>query len=315
MKFKKISIGLIALWFLFLTAATFWSVKEENKTLPSVWTEEAQEGSIEYEFPVDLEVSAADQAIGYISMYDNVPESLLQEGRDLLVGKVCSVIRKDDLYELTVDLYEKHSIGENVEGNLYSIGSYLSLFDEAYDTNAFSEFSTYYKAVSPQYADILELSKSGTTYLATNDNDTYRGTGNNDFIFGLDGNDILNGASGIDIIHGNNGNDQISGGVGNDMLYGDSGNDTLDGGTGNDTLKGGYGDDTYIFAKGYGNDTIIDSDGLNTLRFKGIKPSDILVNGTDEYDATITIKGTNDTLVIKDFRKSEEYRNYDLEID
>ena len=69
MKFKKISIGLIALWFLFLTAATFWSVKEENKTLPSVWTEEAQEGSIEYEFPVDLEVSAADQAIGYISMY------------------------------------------------------------------------------------------------------------------------------------------------------------------------------------------------------------------------------------------------------
>ena len=205
--------------------------------------------------------------------------------------------------------------GENVEGNLYSIGSYLSLFDEAYDTNAFSEFSTYYKAVSPQYADILELSKSGTTYLATNDNDTYRGTGNNDFIFGLDGNDILNGASGIDIIHGNNGNDQISGGVGNDMLYGDSGNDTLDGGTGNDTLKGGYGDDTYIFAKGYGNDTIIDSDGLNTLRFKGIKPSDILVNGTDEYDATITIKGTNDSLVIKDFRKSEEYRNYDLEID
>ena len=74
MKFKKISIGLIALWFLFLTAATFWSVKEENKTLPSVWTEEAQEGSIEYECPVDLEVSAADQAIGYISVYDNVPE-------------------------------------------------------------------------------------------------------------------------------------------------------------------------------------------------------------------------------------------------
>lgn len=25
---------------------------------------------------------------------------------------------KDDLYELTVDLYEKHSIGENVEGKI-----------------------------------------------------------------------------------------------------------------------------------------------------------------------------------------------------
>ena len=27
-------------------------------------------------------------------------------------------VRKDDLYELTVDLYEKHSIGENVEGKI-----------------------------------------------------------------------------------------------------------------------------------------------------------------------------------------------------
>lgn len=118
MKFKKISIGLITLWFLFLIAATFWSVKEENKNLPSVWTEEAQEGSIEYEFPVDLEVSEADRAIGYISAYDNVPESLMQEGRDLLVGKVYSVIRKDDLYELTVDLYEKHTVGETIEGKI-----------------------------------------------------------------------------------------------------------------------------------------------------------------------------------------------------
>ena len=36
---------------------------------------------------------------------------------------------------------------------------------------------------------------------------------------------------------------------------------------------------------------------------------------TCEYDATITIKGTNDTIVIKDFRKGEEYANYDLEFD
>lgn len=28
---------------------------------------------------------------------------------------------KDDLYELTVDLYEKHSIGENVEGKSKSL--------------------------------------------------------------------------------------------------------------------------------------------------------------------------------------------------
>lgn len=91
--------------------------QRREQTLPSVWTEEAQEGSIEYEFPVDLEVSAADQAIGYISVYDNVPESLLQEGRDLLVGKVCSVIRKDDLYELTVDLYENIRLVKTLREN------------------------------------------------------------------------------------------------------------------------------------------------------------------------------------------------------
>ncbi len=199
--------------------------------------------------------------------------------------------------------------GENVENRIYSIGSYLSVLDKAHNTNILDDFSAYYT----QYSNILELSKSGTTYLATNGNDTYRGTGNNDFIFGLDGNDILNGESGIDIIHGNNGNDELSGGSGNDMLYGDSGNDTLDGGTGNDTLNGGEGNDTYVFTKGYGHDTIIDSDGLNTLKFSNLAPSDILVNGTGEYDVTITIKGTNDTLVIRDFRKGEEYRNYDLE--
>ena len=89
-----------------------------DATMLYYMTEEAQEGSIEYEFPVDLEVSAADQAIGYISAYDNVPESLLQEGRDLLVGEVYSVIRKDDLYELTVNLYEKHTVGETIEGKI-----------------------------------------------------------------------------------------------------------------------------------------------------------------------------------------------------
>ena len=111
------------------------------------------------------------------------------------------------------------------------------------------------------------------------------------------------------------GNDTLYGDSGNDILIGDDGNDSLDGGTGNDTLKGGSGDDTYIFAKDYGNDVVIDSEGLNTLKFKGLKSSDISVNGTGDTDVTVTIKGTNDTLVLKDFRKGDEYRNYNLEFD
>lgn len=207
---------------------------------------------------------------------------------------------------------EKAAEGENIDYLVYDLGVYLKSYDKINGTSCFTEYSNHY---SENYAYIVESTKSGNTYLGTESNDSYNGTSKNDFIFGESGNDNLHGGNGNDAISGGSGNDTLYGDSGNDILIGDEGNDTLDGGTGNDTLKGGYGDDTYIFAKGYENDTIIDSDGLNTLRFKGIKPSDILVNGTDEYDATITIKGTNDSLVIKDFRKSEEYRNYDLEID
>ena len=207
---------------------------------------------------------------------------------------------------------EKAAEGENIDYLVYDLGVYLKSYDKINGTSCFTEYSNHY---SENYAYIVESTKSGNTYLGTESNDSYNGTSKNDFIFGESGNDNLHGGNGNDAISGGSGNDTLYGDSGNDILIGDEGNDTLDGGTGNDTLKGGYGDDTYIFAKGYGNDTIIDSDGLNTLRFKGIKPSDILVNGTDEYDATITIKGTNDSLVIKDFRKSEEYRNYDLEIE
>lgn len=240
-----------------------------------------------------------------------------------------------DVYWGVFDLYINELLenGEDVDLALYGAATYLRTFDSAYGTMTFKPFSEYYAAKSQYFSNIIALAESGTTYLGTTSNDTYSGTVNNDFIFGEEGDDALRGGNGMDGIFGGEGNDTLyggndedylNGGIGNDTLYGDNGNDTLygddgddilDGGTGNDILYGGAGNDTYVFAKGYGSDTIIDSDGLNTLRFKGLNPTDILVNGTGDYDATITIKGTNDTLVIKDFRKGEEYANYDLEFD
>lgn len=228
---------------------------------------------------------------------------------------------------------EKIANGDDMDSLIYDLGVYLKAFDSTNGTNHFDEYAHHYSAISEHYAEIIELTKSGFTYLGTDLGDTYSGTNNNDFIFGEGGNDTMRGGNGMDNIfggeggdtlygdagndtlYGNEDNDTLYGGAGNDTLYGDDGDDVLDGGTGNDTLYGGTGNDTYVFAKGYGNDTIIDADGLNTLRFNGLKPGDILVNGTGEYDATIMIKGTNDTLVIKDFRKGEEYANYDLEFD
>lgn len=228
--------------------------------------------------------------------------------------------RQLDLSLINLIIESEIKDGNDVSNLIYNAASYLHCYDKASGSNnAFEEFSSHY---SNDYADIIELAKSGVTYLGTEANNSYNGTADNDFIFGENGNDTLRGGNGIDVVSGGSGNDTLYGDSGNDILIGDDGNDSLDGGTGNDTLNGGFGDDTYIFAKGYGNDVVIDSDGLNTLKFKGIKSSDISVNGTYDNDVTVTIKGTNDTLVLKDFRKGDSLsadahgnRNYNLEFD
>ncbi len=182
---------------------------------------------------------------------------------------------------------------ENVGNIIAGVASWLNQYDGVYNASTFDDLKSNFS----EYNEIFNRIQ------------------NTNVLLGGKNSDVISGTSGVDVICGDDGNDTLLGSSDNDLLYGENGDDVLDGGTGNDILKGGLGNDTYVFAKGYGNDTIIDADGLNTLRFKGLKPGDILVNGTGEYDATITIKGTNDKLVIKDFRKGEEYANYDLEFD
>ena len=220
-----------------------------------------------------------------------------------------------------MEYFNKHMyyglrLGTISEKTFSDVCSYLGYYGSNIenDYRLFAEFRTYIEGIAPQYLDIVDAAVFGA--VRDSDSGNYiNGTTIADVVYGNGGNDTINGGEGNDLLFGGDGNDTIYGGKGNDTIYGDDGDDILDGGVGDDILKGGTGNDTYVFAKGYGSDTIIDADGLNTLRFKGLNPSDILVNGTDEYDATITIKGTNDTLVITDFRKGEEYANYDLEFD
>ena len=221
--------------------------------------------------------------------------------------------------------------GENVDSLVYSIASYLVYYDRIKSENAYEEFSKYCVTLSPDYAQIMEYAKSVNTYLGTAGYDYFNGTNASDFVFGNEGNDSLRGKNGNDILYGGEGkdsiygdagadtlygnvdNDLLYGGAGNDMLYGEADNDTLDGGAGTDYLYGGEGDDVYVFAKGYGYDTIADSEGQHTIRFSNLNPEDILVNGTGEYDVTISIRGTSDKLIIENFRKGEEYSDYTLE--
>ncbi len=203
--------------------------------------------------------------------------------------------------------------GEDIDTMLYDLLVYLQSYDAVHGTDAFRECSDYYGARSARYQELVELSRAGSIYIGTEGDDTYAGTGRNDFIFGEAGHDVLSGGAGMDVIHGSAGTDTLCGNEGNDHLYGGEGDDILDGGAGDDILEDTGGNDVYVFAKGYGTDRIIDNGGSNTLRFVNLAAKDIRVNGTGESDVTIQIRGTEDRLIIQNFREQEELADYTLE--
>ncbi len=83
------------------------------------------------------------------------------------------------------------------------------------------------------------------------------------------------------------------------------GDDVLDGGTGDDQLIGGLGNDTYLFGRGYGLDTVINSDGDSMSTDRLVLGSNIHADDlwfkADGADLDITILGTKDTVVLKDW--------------
>ena len=166
--------------------------------------------------------------------------------------------------------------------------------------------------------------------LGTDGNDTITGGDDADIIYGMDGNDLIYGMAGDDFLHG---------GRGNDTLYGGDGNDTLIGGEGDDSLEGGAGNDTYIY-DGDGKDAVLDekwaivrqqvwkqdniySDWYETwvessktlvdagddivVFGKNVSPEDIAItkNGND---LVFALKGSNNTLTIKNWYTSKEQR-------
>ncbi|MDZ4185613.1 MAG: cadherin-like domain-containing protein [Desulfuromonadales bacterium] len=100
---------------------------------------------------------------------------------------------------------------------------------------------------------------------------------------------VVSGDKHNNTLLGGEGNDTLYGLGGNDTLRGLAGNDILVGGRGNDTLYGGAGDDLFLFARGDGHDTIKLDDrvGHDTLSF-----------GTGITVADLTLKRSDDDLVI-----------------
>jgi Ca2+-binding RTX toxin-like protein len=133
------------------------------------------------------------------------------------------------------------------------------------------------------------------------ENVTLTGSGNN----GITGNNLAN------VLIGNSGGNAISSGAGND---------TLDGGAGTDTLTGGTGNDTYRMARGHGTDTVVENDAtagnydiasfLSGIAFDQLwfrRPS-----GSNNLD--ISIIGTNDKMVLKDWYLGSQYRTEEIQV-
>ncbi|MCC4620712.1 putative Ig domain-containing protein [Xanthomonas cassavae CFBP 4642] len=106
----------------------------------------------------------------------------------------------------------------------------------------------------------------------------------------------------------------LAGNSGNNTLSALGGNDTLDGRSGTDTLTGGTGDDVYLFGHGYGIDTVVENDATagnaDIARFVSGVAYDQLwfkrPSGSNNLE--VSVIGTSDKLVVKDWYLGEQYR-------
>ena len=142
-------------------------------------------------------------------------------------------------------------------------------------------------------------------------NDWLSGGAGTDYLRGGDGNDTLNGGDGIDFLYGLNNDDSIIGGAGADAIWG---------GKGNDTLEGGIGSDVYFFSPGDGSDQISDYDttagNSDAIVFSGAVNADQLwfrKAGSSLTDLEVSVIGTSDKVVVKDWFSGAAYQIEQLE--
>ncbi len=135
-----------------------------------------------------------------------------------------------------------------------------------------------------------------------------QGTSSDEYMQGYDEESFtLYGDAGVDEINGGSSNDYLYGGTENDRLLGNAGNDYLYGEAGDDYMEGGAGNDTYVFARGYGFDTIVDSEGINVIKFTDVSKDEVVLSCTPNTDYMVL------TLTISDAGESISVNNYSQE--
>ncbi len=143
-------------------------------------------------------------------------------------------------------------------------------FMETEGISGFNEFRNYFLN-SKEYLDIIDT--SGWNFVKF-EGASYNGSDFGETIYGNDLQNFIDAGDGDDIIKAGKGNDYINGGLGNDR---------------------------YIFERGDGCDRIEDLSGNDTIVFgKGIKKEDLRFE-IPRYDLEISIAGTDDKLIIRNF--------------
>ena len=116
---------------------------------------------------------------------------------------------------------------------------------------------------------------------------------------------------------------RLTGNSKNNSLSGLAGDDVLEGMEGTDTLTGGLGNDTYLMARGYGADTVVENDAtvgnLDIVRFlEGIGYDQLWfrrLTGSNSNNLEISIIGTTDKLIVKDWYLGSQYRVEEIRVD
>lgn len=124
---------------------------------------------------------------------------------------------------------------------------------------------------------------------------------------------ILTGTSAISGT-GNAAGNTLVGNSGSNSLSGLAGDDWLEGKGGADTLSGGAGNDVYIAARTYGVDTVVENDATSGNRdearfLAGVTFDQLWFRRpANSNNLEISIIGTSDKLVIKDWYLGSQYR-------
>lgn len=162
--------------------------------------------------------------------------------------------------------------------------------------------------------NINNIIATGTEYdyvVCADGEDIVFGDRDTDRIIAEAGNDVIYGCDGNDQLYGGDGDDFIDGGAGNDYINAGSGDDKIILGSGDDFVEGGSGDDIYYVNQGDGVDTIMDYEGNNKVIFgSGIKSDDLKAYRYNWNDLLITVEGTTDSIIIKNYCIDENSRNF-----